>query len=73
MKGVPGALGWGFRWGILGSVVVGARQGFLFLGLEAWFLEGQWGFVWIVVLGFVLFGWYYQVIIKLVHKKAILY
>ena len=66
-------LGGGFRWGILGSVVVGARRGFLFLGLGAWFLGGQWGFVWIVVLGFVLFGWYCQVIIKSVHKKAILY
>ena len=50
-----------------------SSSGFSVFGAGSLVSWGAMGFVWIVVLGFVLFGWYYQVIIKLVHKKAILY
>ena len=36
-----GPLGGRFRWEVMGSMVVGARRGFLFFGLGAWFLGGS--------------------------------
>ena len=73
MGDVPGALGWGVSVGDVGLYGGWSSSGFSVFragGLVSW---GQWGFVWIVALGFVLLGWYYQIIIKSVHKRAVLY
>ena len=50
-----------------------SSSGFSVFGAGSLVSWGQWGFVLIVVLGFVLLDWYYQIIIKSVYKKAILY
>ena len=71
--GVPGALGSGVSVGDIGLCGGWSSSGFSVFGAGSLVSWGQWGFVWIVVLGFVLLDWYYQIIIKSVYKKAILY
>ena len=71
--GVPGALGWEVSVGGNGLYGGWSSSGFSVFRAGCLVSWGQWGFVWVVVLGFVLLDWYYQIIIKSVHKETILY